>query len=317
MKPSVLCDIRDKGDPMPRIHANGIEIAYGTVGDSKERPLILIMGLATQMLGWPDRFCRMLAGNGHWVIRFDNRDCGLSSKLEQLRVPDLSRMAGDIAEGRSVTPPYTLSDMASDTVGVMDALGIRKAHICGLSMGGMIGQIMALEHPSRMMSLISMESTTGESDLPGATAEADEAMMSLPPVPRNAYLDYTVDVYRAFAGGSEKMDGDVQRRISARCYDRMFYPMGFARQMAAIYVAPGRREALRSVTVPTLVIHGDSDALIPPEHGRDTADAIPGARLVVVKGLGHGMAYPTLWEEMANAIVGHTLNATEDLSSSS
>jgi len=287
---------------MPRVHANGIEIAYDTVGDPQGRPLLLIMGLTTQMLGWPDRFCRMLAEKDHWVIRFDNRDCGLSSKLEQFGVPDLNQMTRDLAEGLRVTPPYTLSDMASDTVALMDALGIEKAHICGLSMGGMIGQIMALAHPSRMLSLISMESTTGEPDLPGPSEEANEAMMSLPPVMRDAYLDYTVDLYRAFAGESEKMDEGVQRRISARCYDRMFYPMGFARQMAAISVAPGRREDLRSVSVPTLVIHGDSDALMPPAHGQDTADAIPGAQLVIVEGLGHGMAYPTLWEEMVNAI---------------
>ena len=291
---------------MPRVHANGIEIAYDTMGDPGGRPLLLIMGLATQMLGWPDRFCRMLAEKEHWVIRFDNRDCGLSSKLEQLGVPDLNQMAKDLADGRSVSPPYTLSDMASDAVGLMDALDIQKAHICGLSMGGMIGQIMALEHPDRMLSLVSMESTTGELDLPGPSAEANEAMMSMPPVLRDTYLDYTVDVYRAFAGGSEKMDGSVQRRISARCYDRMFYPMGFARQMAAISVAPGRREALRSVGVPTLVIHGDSDALMPPEHGQDTAGAIPGATLMIVEGLGHGMAYPTLWEEMVSAISDHT-----------
>jgi len=291
---------------MPRIRANGIEIAYDTIGDTKGRPLVLIMGLATPMLGWLDRFCRMLADNGHRVIRFDNRDCGLSSKMEHLGVPDLKRMTIDLAEGNAVTAPYTLSDMACDTVALMDALEIESAYICGLSMGGMIGQIMALEHPSRMLGLISMESTTGEADLPGATAEANEAMMSLPPVHRDAYLDYTVDVYRAFAGGSDKMDGHVQRRISARCYDRMFYPLGFARQMAAIYVAPGRRQALRSVTVPTLVIHGDSDALIPLEHGKDTANAIPGARLYIVNGLGHGMAYPALWEEMVHAIVDHT-----------
>jgi len=300
---------------MPRIHANGIDIAYDTSGDPSGRPLVLIMGLATQLLGWPDRFCRMLADRGHWVIRFDNRDCGLSSKLEELGVPDLSQMTKNLAEGRMVTPPYTLSDMARDTVALMDGLGIEKAHICGLSMGGMIGQILALEHPSRMLSLVSMESTTGEPDLPGATAEANETMMSLPPVSRDAYLDYTVEVYRAFSGGSDKMDGNVQRRISARCYDRMFYPMGFARQMAAIYATPGRRKALQSVTVPSLVIHGDSDALMPPEHGRDTADAIPFARLFIVKGLGHGMAYPTLWEEMVHAIADHTQRSTEDPSS--
>jgi len=296
---------------MPRVDANGIEIAYDTLGDPRGRPLILIMGLATQMLGWPDRFCRMLAEKDHWVIRFDNRDCGLSSKLEQFGVPDLNQMTNDLAKGLSVSPPYTLSDMASDAVGLMEALGIQKAHVCGLSMGGMIGQIMALEHPSRLLSLISMESTTGEPDLPGPTVEANEAMMSLPPVLRDAYLDYTVDVYRAFAGGSEKMDGGVQRRISARCYDRMFYPMGFARQMAAIYAAPARREALRSVSIPTLVIHGDSDALMPPEHGRDTAAAMPGARLMIVEGLGHGMAYPTLWQEMVNAISDHTQGVSE------
>jgi pimeloyl-ACP methyl ester carboxylesterase len=294
---------------MPRVDANGIQIAFETIGNNDGRPLLLIMGLATQMIGWPDKFCRMLADAGHRVIRFDNRDCGLSSKLEHLGVPDLGRLSKDIMAGHPVDPPYLLSDLAHDAIGLMDAIGIETAHVCGISMGGMIAQIMAVDYPERIRSLISMESTTGRPGLPGPEPAAQKAMLSLPPVDRDAYLDYSIGVYRAFSGGSDKLDEDLQRRISARSYDRMFYPIGFTRQMAAIMASPGRREMLERIKAPTLVIHGDRDTLIPVAHAEDTTDVIKGARLLVVKGLGHGISYPQLWEEIVNAISQHTVAA--------
>ena len=290
---------------MALAEANGIQIEYETLGEPGSRPLVMIMGLSTQMVAWPDRFCNMLARAGHFVIRFDNRDVGLSTKMEALGVPDLYRMMGKDGSG-ATAPPYTLSDMAADTIGLMDALGLDQAHICGLSMGGMIAQLMAIDMPERVASLISFESTTGEPDLPGSTPEALEAMMSKPPVRREAYIDYQVEVYRAFSGGSASYDENVQRGLSALGYDRMFYPNGFARQMAAILCAGGRRQALCKVSLPALVIHGDSDTVVPPAHGKDTADAIAGAKLKIVGGLGHGMAYPSLWEEIVEAITEHT-----------
>jgi pimeloyl-ACP methyl ester carboxylesterase len=288
---------------MPTVHANGIDIAYETFGDPHDPPLIMIMGLVTQMIGWPDSFCRMLAQSGRYVIRFDNRDVGHSTKMESLGVPDLERLAREVRSGRTVAVPYQLEDMAADVFALMDALGIGDASVCGLSMGGMIAQIMAIEHPDRVRALICMETTTGESDLPPATREARESFFSLPPDERESYLDHMVAVYSAFGSHSKKMDRELQRRLTAAAYDRMWYPIGFSRQMAAIIAAPGRRRSLGALKIPALVIHGDCDALFPLAHGQDLATSIAGSELLVVKGLGHGLAYPDLWDEMVAAIV--------------
>jgi pimeloyl-ACP methyl ester carboxylesterase len=260
------------------------------------------MGLVSQMIGWPERFCKMLADAGHFVIRFDNRDVGLSTKFEHLGAPDIQKLMVDFQAGKSLEVPYTLADMAADTWGLMDALGVLSAHVCGISMGGMIAQVMAIENPKRIRSMICLETSTGELDLPPSTPEATAAMMSPPPVKREAYLDHIVDVYRVFSGESASFDPELQRKISAAAYDRMWYPLGFTRQMAAIMAAEGRRQALQNVRVPTLVIHGDCDTLVPIEHARDMASSVPDAQLLIVKGLGHGMAYPALWAEMVNAI---------------
>jgi pimeloyl-ACP methyl ester carboxylesterase len=192
--------------------------------------------------------------------------------------------------------------MAADTWGLMSALGIDRASVCGISMGGMIAQVMALQKPERIRSLICLETTSGEWDLPRPTPEAQEALTSIPPTEREAYLDYIVEVNSAFGNRSPFLDRDLQRRMSAAAYDRMWYPIGYSRQMAAILAAPGRRGPLQALDRPTLVIHGDCDALIPLAHGQDLAQTIPGARLEVIHGLGHGMAYPALWEQMVTAI---------------
>jgi pimeloyl-ACP methyl ester carboxylesterase len=288
---------------------NGIDLCYETFGDRSARPLILIIGLATQMIAWPDPFCRMLAEAGHFVIRFDNRDIGHSFKMTNLGLPDLERLMADAATGRPVQAPYTLSDMAADTVGLMDGLGLGRAHICGMSMGGMIGQVMALDYPKRVRSLISMMSTTNEQDLPSSTQEAQEAMMGKPPADRAAYQAYMGRLGRAFAGGSDKYDETMQRDTAGQAFDRGVYPEGFVRQMAAIIAAEGRRDRLKKVKAPTLVIHGECDTVVPPEHGRDTADAIPDARLLMMPGLGHGPFYPDLWADMVGAIADHTAGA--------
>lgn len=294
---------------MPRARSNGIEIEYDTFGSEQGRPLLLIMGLASQLIAWPERFCRKLAGRGHFVIRFDNRDVGLSTKLEKVGVPDIMKAFEKAMQGKVVSAPYHLSDMAADAVGLLDALSLNRAHVCGLSMGGMIAQTMAIECPQRLISLISMESSTGEPELPTGTPQAMEAMMSIPPTERQAQIEYSIDVYRAFAGGSDKYDAALQGEISAMAFDRSFYPQGFTRQMAAILASGGRRRALQSIDAPTLVIHGSNDSLVPLEHARDTANAVPGAKLVVIEGLGHGMAYPELWDQMVDAITEHTISA--------
>jgi pimeloyl-ACP methyl ester carboxylesterase len=204
--------------------------------------------------------------------------------------------------GRYVKPPYTLQDMAEDTIGLMDALGIDKASICGISMGGMIAQIMAMNYPERLTGLTSLQSSTGELDLPQMTPAAMDAMMSVPPMDREGYIEHMVGIFRVFAGGSKAFDEDLQRDICARAFDRSFYPMGFLRQMSALVTAAGRRNALGRVTAPTLVMHGDCDPVVPLAHGRDSAAAITGAKLLIIQGLGHGMAFPDLWRDMVDAI---------------
>jgi pimeloyl-ACP methyl ester carboxylesterase len=293
---------------VPQAICNGITIEYETIGSDKDRPLLLIAGLASQMVIWPDEFCRRLAAEGHFVIRFDNRDTGLSSKIESGGIPDVASVMAAAQSGQPVAAPYTLSDMAADAVGLMDALGFDRAHVCGLSMGGMIAQTMAIESPGRVASLVSIMSSTGQPGLPGPTPEAMQAMMSVPPWERSAYIRYLKEVYRTFAGGSPAFDGEMAADIAARAYDRSFYLMGFSRQLAAVFASGSRLEALGRVGAPTLVIHGDVDPLVPAEHGRATAAAIPGARFVLIEGLGHGLTFPALWDEMIAAISTHTQN---------
>jgi pimeloyl-ACP methyl ester carboxylesterase len=291
---------------MPTVKVNGIELAYELSGDPLGRPLVLIQGLVTQLVGWPDEFCRLLADAGHRIIRFDNRDVGLSSKLDHLGVPDLDATTSAAAAGKPLSAPYSLTDMAADTVGLMDVLGIQAAHVAGVSMGGMIAQITAIDYPKRVSSLIVMQSTTGEPDLLGPTPVAMEALMSTPPADRRAYLEYMVGVGRAFSGGSAYFDADVQRELTRRALARSGYLMGFARQLAAIQAAPGRRQSLTALKLPALVIHGACDPLVLPEHGRDVARTIPGSRLLELDGLGHGMAYPELWPAMTATIADVT-----------
>lgn len=291
---------------MPQVQGNGIEIEYDTFGDPGGRPLLLIIGLSSQMIEWPDAFCEKLAAKGHYVIRFDNRDIGLTSKIEDADVPDFMDAMAAHQAGKEVKAPYTLSDMAADAIGLMDALNIEKANVCGQSMGGMIAQVMAIEHPRRLLSLMPLSSSTGEPDLPPPSAQAMEAMMSRPPEERDEYIQYRVDVARAFSGDSDKFDAQLAAELTNLCYDRSLYPMGFVRQLLAVWASGSRKDLLADVSVPTLVIHGDPDPLVPLEHGRAIAEAIPGARLKVIKGLGHGTAYPDLWDEIVDAITVHT-----------
>lgn len=292
---------------MPEISSNGIRLYYETFGAPDARPLLLIIGLATPMVAWPKPFCRQLAEAGHFVIRFDNRDCGRSQKMEEMEVPDLERLMASRARGQRINVPYTLRDMANDTLGLLDALGLETVHLCGASMGGMIAQIMALDHPERVASLIPFMSTTGEPDLPPSTPEAREAMMGTPPQDsRSAYQTYLVELCRVFTDDSDAYDPKVQAEIAGEIFDLGLYPIGFVRQMAAIVAADGRRERLRSLKTPTLVLHGDRDTVVPIEHGKDIAAAVPGARFREIKGLGHGTAFPTLWAEMVREISDFT-----------
>lgn len=295
---------------MPEATSNGVRLYYETFGDRNARPLVLVIGLATPMVAWPEPFCRQLADAGHYVVRFDNRDCGRSQKMDDMEIPDLQKLLGRKTMRQPLAVPYTLRDMADDTMGLLDALGLSAVHLCGMSMGGMIAQIIALEHPERVKSLIPFMSTTGEPDLSHSTPAAREAMMGMPPTDsRTAYQGYLVELCRIFADDSKLYEPAVQAEIAGEIYDMGLYPVGFLRQMAAILSTEGRREELKSLKIPTLVIHGDRDTVVPIEHGKDIANAIPGARFREFKGLGHGTAFPSLWDEIVREISAFTAEA--------
>ena len=292
---------------MPNVIANGIQLEYDTIGNPAFPPLLLIMGLGGQLVHWDEGFCRELAARGHFVIRYDNRDTGLSTRFEAAGLPDMSALLTARLQGQSIQAPYTLDDMADDAAKLLEALDIEKAHICGSSMGGMIAQTAAIRYPRRLLSLISIYSTTGNPDLPQPQPAAMEALLSPQPVERQAYIDFNVITMQAIAGSGFPFDEQFIRSISARAYDRGFYPPGVGRQMMAVMAQENRTSTLGSVTVPTLVIHGTADPLVPAEHGQATANAIPGAQLLLVEGMGHDLPHTKgPWPQVIDAIADHT-----------
>src|SRR3989454_463405 len=286
---------------MTTARANGIEIAYETFGTPEGRPLLLIMGLAAQMILWDDDFCAALASRGHRVIRFDNRDVGLSTKCDWAGMPDAAAAMQAAFLGQRVDAPYTLWDMAADAVGLLDALGIAAAHVVGASMGGMIAQAMAIAHPARVLSLTSIMSSTGDRSLPPARPEA-AAVLLLPVVAgRAANVERAVHVFRTIGSPGFPFDEPRVRELAARSYDRCFHPAGAARQLVAILASGSRKEALGAVAVPTLVIHGRDDPLIPVEAGLATARAVRGAELLVIDGMGHDLPR-AVWPSIVDRI---------------
>lgn len=293
---------------MPNVTANGIQIEYDTFGESLSPPLLLIMGLGAQMIHWPEEFCNMLASQGLHVIRFDNRDVGLSSKCDEASVSDLTEIFTDPQRGAEMNIPYTLDDMADDAVGLLDALVIEKAHVLGVSMGGMIAQTVAIRHPSRVFSLISMSSGTGDPSLPWGKPEAMAMLVAPMPDEREAYIDHNINLYRTITGSKYQADEQEIRHLMEHAYDRCYYPPGMARHSVAIMTAGSRTQALRSVTAPTLVIHGSEDPLLPVEQGKATAGAVPGAELLIIDGMGHDLP-AGVWPLIVDAIVSHTRKA--------
>jgi pimeloyl-ACP methyl ester carboxylesterase len=290
---------------MPKVTANNIQIEYDTFGDLSSPPLLLVMGLGGQMIAWDEGLCNQLAEQGLYVIRFDNRDVGLSSKIDEAGQPDLMEVLTAYHGGEAVKIPYTIDDMADDAIGLLDALNIEKAHICGMSMGGMIAQIMAIRFPSRVSSLISIMSGTGDPELPQGNPEV-MALFGVPaPAEREAYIEYGIMMNRAMMGPKIVPGEQLLRLMAERAYDRCYYPQGKTRQIVAAATAGNRTQALKSVTAPTLVIHGSEDPVLPVEHSKATADAIPGAELVVIEGMGHGWA-PELYTRLVDVIAVHT-----------
>ena len=287
-----------------RVPANGIEIAYETFGDSADLPIVLIMGFSRQMVGWHEDFCQALSRRGHFVVRFDNRDVGLSTHLDDAPPADIQAgLAGDTSSAA-----YTLADMAADTVGLVGALGLDSVHVVGVSMGGMIAQVMAIEHPARVRSLTSIMSTTGDPQVSQPSPEAREVLLAPPARTREEVLDRAVAASRVIGSpGFEPDEAEVRQR-AALAFDRAFDPPGLSRQLLAIWATGDRTPRLADVRAPTLVIHGDSDPLIPLAAGRATAAAIPGARLEVLAGMGHDLPRP-LWPRIVQLISEHVEEA--------
>jgi pimeloyl-ACP methyl ester carboxylesterase len=284
--------------------ANGIEIAYDAFGSQSDPAILLIMGLGVQMVVWDEDFCTRLAARGYWVIRFDNRDVGLSTRFSEMGVPNLPAIQEAQSLGRALGVPYSLEDMAGDAIGLLDALGIGSAHVVGLSMGGMIGQIMAYRFPERVRSFTSIMSTTGDPNLPPPTPEALSALIVPIPPERSAYVEGWLSVWRVLSGPRFPVEAALGRKWAEMSHQRGLNPAGFLRQMAAVVASGSRKELLKAVTVPTLVIHGDADPLVPLECGIDTASSIPAAKLRVIEGMGHTLP-EAVWPQVIDAIVGH------------
>jgi pimeloyl-ACP methyl ester carboxylesterase len=284
---------------MPRAHGNGVELEYETVGDPAGRPLLFVQGLGAQLTSVEDGLCRELAARGFLVIRYDNRDAGLSTWFDHARPVNLAAVwAGDHS-----SLAYTLEDMADDAVAVLDAAGVEAAHVAGISLGGMIAQLLATRCPDRVRSLASIMSTTGDRAVGQPTAEAATVLVSSMPGDRERFVERAVANARAISSGTAyPFDEEAVRRGAARGYDRAYHPKGTGRQFAAILAAGDRTPALGQVQVPTVVVHGTEDKVIGISGGEATAAAIPGARLRRVPGLGHELP-PGFWPTLADLLV--------------
>lgn len=285
--------------------ANNISIAYESFGKTADPPIILIQGTGAPMINWSAVFCQKLASRGYRVIRFDNRDIGLSTRLDALGQPDWGAIFPLVKTCKPAPLPYTLLDMAKDVVGLMDALHIKKAHIAGASMGGAIAQLMAINFPDRLITLTSISATTGNPGRPAGTPEALQAMGTPPPQTqdKDSLAAYLVHVYKAL--GSTDDDNTLRERAMNHI-DYSWYPEGVNRQVAAVLIGDycDRRADLANIKIPTLVIQGDLDPIVPLEAGREVANTIPGAEFVVIRGMGHDGSLK-FTEQIVDAIAKH------------
>jgi pimeloyl-ACP methyl ester carboxylesterase len=302
--------VSSSSDGFSRLAVGEIDIAYEALGDPADPPVVLVHGLGAQLIDWPDGFCAKLVERGLCVIRFDNRDVGLSSHSEgppglsshsEGPPPDLDA----VRSGDTSTVLYTLDEMAADVAGLIEALGLRSAHVVGLSLGGMIAQTLAIGHPARVRSLTSIMSTTGNSEV-GQSTQAALALLTTPAVPtRDGAMERAVLSSRTVGSPAYPADEAELRAEAARVFDRAFDPVGVAHQLAATFVQVDRTADLGRVNVPTLVIHGAEDPLIQISGGRATAAAIPGAELVVIEGMGHDLPqalYPEITDHIAELV---------------
>jgi proline iminopeptidase len=283
-----------------------LHIEYESLGDPARPAIVLIMGLGMQLTGWPDSFCQALVARGYRVIRFDNRDCGLSGRVPAKKRANLLLAMAAAALGLPVRTPYTLADMAGDTIGLMDSLGIARAHIVGASMGGMIAQVLATKFPQRVLSLTSIMSTSGNRRVSKPTKPARKALLSRPADPKNpeSVIEHLVEMFGIIGSPAYPSTREELRLRLGHSVRRAYYPAGVARQLLASIASGDRRKQLRSIGAPTLVIHGADDPLVPLAAGRDTAQSIPGAELLVVEGMGHDFP-EALMPRLATAIADH------------
>ncbi|SDF39567.1 Pimeloyl-ACP methyl ester carboxylesterase [Blastococcus aurantiacus] len=281
-----------------------IELAYETFGDPGGTPLLLVSGLGSQMISYADELCAGFAERGMFVIRFDNRDVGLSTHLHSAGIPRL----GDVRRGDRSTVHYELADMAADTAGLIEALGLDSVHLVGVSMGGMIAQRVAITYPERVRSLTSIMSTTGDRSVGGASPEAQAVLYAPPATDREGAIARQLETSRVIGSPGFPFDEEAVRARAGLAYDRGHDPAGVARQMAAIVTSPDRTADLGKVAVPTLVIHGSDDALVNVSGGRATAAAVPGSELVVIDGMGHDLPR-ALWPELTERITAHIKRA--------
>ena len=282
-----------------RASSNGIEIEYETFGEDSDPPLLLVMGLGAQMVAWDTELCEGLVDRGFYVIRFDNRDVGLSTKVDVGELDVLTEVMKGLSGGEP-TAPYLLSDMAADAVGLLDALGIDRAHIVGASMGGMIVQAIAIAHPERVLSMTSIMSTTGDPDVGAPNPEVLPLLLQPAPAERDAYIANAVEAGRLL-GSPEHFDEVRAAEKAGLSYDRCFYRAGVGHQLLAITASGSRSDALRHLDINTLVIHGDVDPLVNVSGGERTAEVIPGAELLIFEGMGHDLP-SYYWPQVIEAI---------------
>jgi pimeloyl-ACP methyl ester carboxylesterase len=297
--------------PEQSCRVGDVDIAYETFGDPADPAMLLVMGLGTQMLGWHEEFCAEIASRGFHVIRYDNRDVGRSTPMKDLPVPTIRQLLLRSTKAAG----YTLDDMAADGVGLLDALGIEKAHIVGASMGGMIAQTLVARFPDRVRSLASIMSNTGARFSGQPKLSTYGALLATPPKDRDGYAEHTVKVFRKIGSPGFERDEDELRTRAGRAYDRGRNPAGSARQLAAIIHSGDRTDLLKTIRVPTVVIHGTKDPLVNPSGGRATARAIPGARLVRIEGMGHDLPRGA-WPQMIGAITENAARAGEPAAAS-
>jgi pimeloyl-ACP methyl ester carboxylesterase len=282
-----------------------VDIVYETIGDPSDPPLLLLMGLGMQLIHWDIELCERFAERGFHVIRFDNRDAGLSTKI---RAPVPNAMA--LMAGMPAKVPYRLSDMAADTFGLLDHLGVERAHVVGASMGGMIAQQMAIEAPERVLSLASIMSMTGDRWSGTPKLRVWSVLMRRAPHDRDSYVEYFARVFRMIGSPAYRPDDERVRELAGATYDRGHHPAGTARQLAAVLASGSRTAALRELDVPAVVIHGEADPLLPVRGGIATAKAIPGAELITVPGMGHDLPRE-LWPTFVEAIGRNAERAVE------